>query len=85
MLKGASSRGLQQSSVGQAAALQRPDIRWGPETPAHTHFYPSQDVGSQGKASTIFLPHSPAAVNDVSNQLRTGFLSAMAAEPGMKR
>ncbi len=39
-----------------------------------------QDVGTNGRASTIFLPHSPGTVSDVSAQLRTGFLSAMAAQ-----
>ncbi len=39
-----------------------------------------QDVGTNGRASTIFLPHSPAAVGDVASQLRNGFLSAMAAQ-----
>ncbi|GAB4820180.1 hypothetical protein N2152v2_007226 [Parachlorella kessleri] len=44
------------------------------------YFDTLRELGQGGKASTIFLPHSPAAVNDVSSQLRTSFLSAMAAQ-----
>lgn len=49
------------------------------------YFDTLKDVGTNGRASTIFLPHSPGAVGDVSAQLRTGFLSALAAQQEMRR
>eukprot|EP01102_Stenamoeba_stenopodia_P019898 TRINITY_DN7607_c0_g1_i2.p1 TRINITY_DN7607_c0_g1~~TRINITY_DN7607_c0_g1_i2.p1 ORF type:complete len:288 (+),score=65.45 TRINITY_DN7607_c0_g1_i2:142-1005(+) len=45
------------------------------------YFDALKDIGSNGHASTIFIPHSPGAVNDIQGQIRTSFLSAMAAAP----
>jgi regulator of protease activity HflC (stomatin/prohibitin superfamily) len=35
-----------------------------------------KDVGTKEGASTIFIPHSPAGVNDIQSQMRQGFLEA---------
>eukprot|EP00178_Gracilaria_changii_P026068 TRINITY_DN80082_c0_g1_i1.p1 TRINITY_DN80082_c0_g1~~TRINITY_DN80082_c0_g1_i1.p1 ORF type:complete len:300 (+),score=63.25 TRINITY_DN80082_c0_g1_i1:58-957(+) len=35
-----------------------------------------KDIGSSSRTNTIFIPHSPAAVGDLSNQIRTGFIEA---------
>eukprot|EP01102_Stenamoeba_stenopodia_P004573 TRINITY_DN14875_c0_g1_i1.p1 TRINITY_DN14875_c0_g1~~TRINITY_DN14875_c0_g1_i1.p1 ORF type:complete len:284 (-),score=51.59 TRINITY_DN14875_c0_g1_i1:343-1194(-) len=43
------------------------------------YFDALKDIGTHGKASTIFIPHSPGAVNDIQGQLRNGILSADAA------
>lgn len=38
-----------------------------------------KDVGSKDGAKTLFIPHSPAAVGDIQNQMRQGFLEANSA------
>ena len=53
-------------------------------TPFHTHAHVSnaadfdtlKDMGVSGKASTIFVPHSPGSVGSVSQEIRTGFMQA---------
>jgi len=35
-----------------------------------------KDVGTQDTATTVFIPHSPAGVNDIQSQMRQGFLEA---------
>jgi regulator of protease activity HflC (stomatin/prohibitin superfamily) len=39
-----------------------------------------KDVGMNSKSSTIFMPHTPGAVGEVSNQIRAAFLQANAAQ-----
>ena len=48
------------------------------------YFDTLKDVGMSGRASTVFLNHSPSAVGDVSSQIRNGFMQAM-AQPPMQR
>jgi len=43
------------------------------------YFDALKDIGTHGKASTIFIPHSPGAVHDIQGQLRNSILSADAA------
>jgi len=43
------------------------------------YFDALKDIGTHGKSSTIFLPHSPSAVTDLSSQIRNGFLAGAAA------
>jgi len=38
-----------------------------------------RDIGSSNKASTLFLPHSPAGLGDISSQIRDAFLQGNAA------
>jgi len=35
-----------------------------------------KDIGTRGGSSTVFIPHTPSAVNDISGQMRQGFLEA---------
>ncbi|KAG1653984.1 hypothetical protein FOA52_007177 [Chlamydomonas sp. UWO 241] len=42
-----------------------------------------RDVGGSNKNSTLFLPHSPAGITDVSSQIRNAFLQGNAASTGM--
>jgi len=44
------------------------------------YFDTLKDIGAQSKASTIFIPHAPGAVGDVSAQLRQGFMEAESAK-----
>jgi len=43
------------------------------------YFDTLKDIGHNGKSNTIFLPHSPGAVADISEQVRNGFLQASAS------
>ena len=38
-----------------------------------------RDVGSSNKSSTLFLPHSPSGLGDISAQIRNAFLQGNAA------
>ena len=38
-----------------------------------------RDIGASNKASTLFLPHSPAVLGDISSQIRNAFLEGNAA------
>ena len=38
-----------------------------------------RDIGAGNKCSTLFLPHSPAGMNDISEQIRNAFLQGNAA------
>lgn len=38
-----------------------------------------KDVGLSNKSSTIFLPHSPGSISDLTSQMRAGFMQAEAA------
>lgn len=46
---------------------------------------PPQDIGTTGKSNTVFMPHSPGTLGDVSAQIRSGFMQAAAAEAGTMR
>jgi regulator of protease activity HflC (stomatin/prohibitin superfamily) len=35
-----------------------------------------KEVGSRDKATTLFIPHSPSAINDIQGQMRQGFMEA---------
>jgi hypothetical protein len=35
-----------------------------------------RDVGSRSGANTIFIPHTPSAVQDIQSQIRGGFMEA---------
>lgn len=39
-----------------------------------------RDVGSSGKNATVFVPHQPGGINDISNQIRSGMMQAQAAQ-----
>jgi hypothetical protein len=39
-----------------------------------------RSLGASSKAATVFLPHQPGAINDLSSQIRKGFLEAQAAD-----
>merc|ERR550514_148758 len=45
------------------------------------YFDALREIGATSKGNTVFVPHSPGAVGDVSNQIRMGFLQG--AAPGM--
>ena len=42
-----------------------------------------REVCASNRNSTLFLPHSPAAMGDVSSQIRTAFLQYQAAAKTM--
>jgi regulator of protease activity HflC (stomatin/prohibitin superfamily) len=35
-----------------------------------------KEVGTKDKATTLFIPHAPSAVNDIQGQMRQGFMEA---------
>ena len=35
-----------------------------------------KEVGTKDKATTVFIPHAPSAVNDIQAQMRQGFMEA---------
>ena len=39
-----------------------------------------RDVGSNGKASTVFVPHQPGGITEIGSQIRSGFLEAQAGK-----
>lgn len=39
-----------------------------------------KDVGAHNKSSTLFIPHGPGNIADISSQMRTAFLQAGAAQ-----
>lgn len=45
------------------------------------YFDALKDIGSHGNASTIFVPHSPGAIADIQNQIRTVTMGSAAAAP----
>merc|ERR1712167_524005 len=45
------------------------------------YFDAMREIGATSKSNTIFVPHTPGAVGDVSHQIRMGFLQG--AAPGM--
>lgn len=44
-----------------------------------------KDIGMNSSGGTIFLPHSPGNVADVSSEIRNGFMQAQAASGGLNR
>ncbi|MBL8678541.1 MAG: SPFH domain-containing protein [Myxococcales bacterium] len=46
---------------------------------ASQYFDTLREMSAHGKLTTIMLPHSPSAANDLIDQIRTGMLSAQAA------
>merc|ERR1711881_789067 len=47
------------------------------------YFETLRDIAANGKAQTVYLPHSAGAVSDVASQIRGGILQASA--PGQAR
>jgi hypothetical protein len=43
------------------------------------YFDTLRELGTHGKASTVFVPHQPGTINDIGSQIRTGFLQVAAA------
>lgn len=48
------------------------------------YFDTLRDLGAHGRANTLFIPHQPGAVGDITDQIRNGFLQA-AKPQEMKR
>jgi regulator of protease activity HflC (stomatin/prohibitin superfamily) len=44
-----------------------------------------KDVGSHGKASTVFIPHGPGAASDAAAQVRSGMLQGFSGGQSMGR
>lgn len=42
------------------------------------YFDTMKDIGAHSKSSTVFIPHGPGAVNDIAEQVRTGYLQGAA-------
>jgi len=38
------------------------------------YFDTLKDLGNNSESNTVFIPHSPGAVADVANQIRSGFM-----------
>ncbi|CAE8713922.1 unnamed protein product, partial [Polarella glacialis] len=50
------------------------------------YFETLRDIAAQNKASAVFLPHGPGAVQDIASQIRNGILQGgAAAAPGQQR
>ena len=49
---------------------------------ATRYFDTIRDIGATSRATTVFIPHGPAAVHDVAAQVRDGVLQAAAYAPG---
>lgn len=49
------------------------------------YFDTLKDIGMSGRSNTIFMPHSPGSVGGVSQEIRSGFMQAMAAGQTMVR
>jgi len=45
------------------------------------YFDTIKEIGSHGRANTLFIPHSPGAVAAIANEVRNGFLHQPDAEP----
>jgi len=43
------------------------------------YFDTMRDIGSSGKATTVFVPHQPGSLGDISAQIRSGVLQGAAA------
>ena len=41
-----------------------------------------RDIGSMNRSSTLFLPHSPSGLGDISAQIRNAFLQGNAVSRG---
>jgi hypothetical protein len=39
-----------------------------------------REVGGTSRSATVFIPHQPGGISDISSQIRTGFLQAQAAD-----
>lgn len=39
-----------------------------------------RDLGAHGRANTLFIPHQPGAVGNITDQIRNGFLQATTAQ-----
>lgn len=44
------------------------------------YFDTLRDLGAHGKANTLFIPHQPGAIRDITEQVRDGFLQAAAPQ-----
>lgn len=40
------------------------------------YFDTLRDLGAHGRANTLFIPHQPGAIGDITDQIRNGFLQA---------
>lgn len=49
------------------------------------YFDTLKDIGLSGKSNTVFMNHAPGTLADVSAQIRSGFMQAMAADPQTMR
>ncbi|GLJ22457.1 hypothetical protein SUGI_0422740 [Cryptomeria japonica] len=47
------------------------------------YFDTMKDVGASSKNSTIFIPHGPGHVRDISDQIRNGVMEASSSSQGM--
>ena len=43
------------------------------------YFDTMKEIGASSKASSVFIPHGPGAVRDITSQIREGLLQAEAA------
>lgn len=44
------------------------------------YFDTIKDLGNSSKNTTVFIPHGPGHVRDISNQIRDGLMEAASAE-----
>ena len=40
------------------------------------YFDTLRDLGGSAGGNTVFIPHQPGAIGDITNQIRNGFLQA---------
>nr|GMC62145.1 hypersensitive-induced response protein 2 [Ipomoea batatas] len=45
------------------------------------YFDTMKEIGSSSKSSSVFIPHGPGAVKDISSQIREGLLQASSIKP----
>jgi regulator of protease activity HflC (stomatin/prohibitin superfamily) len=48
------------------------------------YFDTIKDLGNNGKSTTILMPHSPAGMGDLSEQMRTAMITAQEVEKGSR-
>lgn len=44
------------------------------------YFDTLRDLGAGSHGSTVFVPHQPGAIGDITNQIRNGFLQAASTQ-----
>jgi len=72
--------GLRESVVAFSADVHDITNREVMEMMMMTQYFDTmKDVGASNRSSSVFIPHTPAAVSDIAEQIRNGFLQGGAS------